>query len=189
MSENVKYSKIYMAKIIVENDWGYHLENLWYGSDSKNLALMIIDVMKSWYEPNKDVFAPSIKEFHRILEDAVRDENPVPVMFRQLNGEMFHDNGLKLFVELTNNLDEMYAFVFNESFEIFCVNDEKPEDFNSVAQYIDYLEKNCKTDEPILAALRTKDENSIAAAIYMIDIKYQYTNRHYIPQEHRNKAD
>ena len=67
MSENVKYSKIYMAKIIVENDWGYHLENLWYGSDSKNLALMIIDVMKSWYEPNKDVFAPSITEFHRIL--------------------------------------------------------------------------------------------------------------------------
>ena len=35
---------------------------------------------------------------------------------------MFHENGLKLTIETTNNLDEMYAFVFNESFEIFAVN-------------------------------------------------------------------
>ena len=185
MTEGVKYSQIYFVKIIVENDWGYHLESLWYGSETKNLALMIIDVMKSWYEPNREVLGQGIREFHEKLENASDEENPVPVSFRELNGEMFHENGLKMTIEVTNNLDEMYAFVFNESFEIFAVNGEKPEDFNSVSQYVDYLENDCNADEPILLALRSKDENNIATAICMIDIKYDYSGRHYIPQKPR----
>lgn len=183
MTEGVKYSQIYLVNIVVENDWGYHLDSLWYGSETKNLALMIIDVMKSWYEPNKEVLGQSIREFHEKLERAADEENPAPILFRELTGEMFHENGLKLTIETTNNLDEMYAFVFNESFEIFAVNGEKPEDFDSVAGYIDYLENTCKADEPILNALKSKDENDIANAICMIDIKYDYSGRHYVPQK------
>lgn len=186
MTEGIKYSRIYFVNVIVENDWGYHLESLWYGTDSKNLALMIMDLMKSWYEPNKDVLGQSIRTFHEKLEKAADEENSVPLSFKEMNGEMFHENGLKMTIQTTNDLDEIYAFVFNESFEIFAVNGEKAEDFNSIAEYVDYLENNCKADEPIVTALRTKDENSIAAALYRIDIKYNYSERHYIPQKPRN---
>ena len=172
MTAEARYSQIYFVNIIVENDWGYHLESLWYGSDSKNLALMIMDVMNSWYEPNKDVLGQSIRDFHEKLEKAADEENPVPLSFKELNGEIFHENGLKMTIEATNNLAEMYAFVFNESFEIFAVNGEKAEDFNSIAEYVDYIENNCKADEMIVAALRSKDENDIAAALYRIDVKY-----------------
>ena len=182
MTENARYSQIYLVNITVENDWGYHLESLWYGADTKNLALMIMDVMKSWYEPNKEVLGQSIRDFHEKLEKAADEENPVPLSFNDLNGEMFHENGLKMTIEVTNNFDDLYAFVFNESFEIFAVNGEKPEDFNSVAEYVDWLENDCKADEPIVAALRTKDENNMFTAIYRIDIKYDYSGRHYTPQ-------
>lgn len=178
----VKYSSIYFANIITENDWGYHLESLWYGADTKNFALMIMDVMNSWYEPNKEVLGQSIRDFHEKLEKAADEENPVQLSFDELNGEMFHENGLKMTIEVTNNLDEIYAFIFNESFDIFAVNGEKPEDFNSVAEYIDYLENTCKADEPIVAALRSKDENNLFTALYRIDIKYGYSERHYVPQ-------
>lgn len=186
MTEGIKYSQIYFVNIIVENDWGYHLESLWYGADSKNLALTIMDVMKSWYEPNKEVLGQSIRDFHEKLEKAADEDNPVPLKFNDLNGEMFHENGLKMMIETTNNLAEMYAFVFNESFEIFAVNGEKAEDFNSVAEYVDYIENKCNADEMIVAALRSKEENDIAAALCRIDIKYNYSGRHYIPQKPRN---
>lgn len=186
MTENIKYSSIYFVNIIVENDWGYHLESLWYGADPKNLALMIMDVMKSWYEPNKDVLGQNIRAFHEKLEKAADEENPLPISFEELNGEMFHENGLKLTIQATNSIDEMFAFVFNESFAIFAVNGEKPEDFNSVAEYIDYLENKCKADEPIVSALRTKNENDLVTALYRIDIKYDYSGRHYIPQGPKN---
>ena len=64
----------------------------------------------------------------------------------------------------------------------FAVNGEKPEDFNSISEYLDWLENDCKADEPIVAALKTKDENEMMTAIYRIDIKYDYSGRHYIPQ-------
>jgi len=182
MTENIRYSQIYLVNITVENDWGYHLESLWYGADTKNLALMIMDVMKSWYEPNKEVLGQSIRDFHEKLEKAADEENPVALSFNDLNGEMFHENGLKMTIQATNNLDELYSFIFNESFEIFAVKGEKPEDFNSIAEYIDWLENDCKADEPIVAALKTRDENEMMTAIYRIDIKYDYSGRHYIPQ-------
>lgn len=182
MTENVKYSQIYLANITVENDWGYHLESLWYGADTKNLALMIMDVMKSWYEPNKDVLGQNIRDFHEKLEKAADEENPAMISFEELNGEMFHENGLKLTIQTTNDMNDLFAFIFNESFEIFAVNGEKTEDFNSVAEFIDYLENVCKADEPIVSALRTMDENDLLTAIYRIDIKYDYSGRHYIPQ-------
>lgn len=182
MTAEVKYSQIYLVNITVENDWGYHLESLWYGADTANLARMIMDVMNSWYEPNKEVLGQSIRTFHEKLEKAADEENPVPLSFGELNGEMFHENGLKLTLQTTNNLDEIFAFIFNEAFAIFAVNGEKPEDFNSVAEFIDYIEHECKADEPIVAALRSRDENNLFTAIYRIDIKYDYSGRHYIPQ-------
>jgi hypothetical protein len=178
----VRYSQIYFVNITVENDWGYHLESLWYGADTKNLALMIMDVMKSWYEPNKEVLGQSIRDFHEKLEEAADEENPLMLSFKELTGEMFHENGLKLTIQATNDLNEMYAFVFNESFEIFAVNGENPEDFNSIAEYIDYIETKCNADDAIVAALKAPDENNLMTAIYRIDIKYGYSGRHYIPQ-------
>ena len=71
----VTYSQFYFVNITVENDWGYHLESLWYGADSKNLALTIMDTMKSWYEPNKDVLGQSIRDFHEKLEKATDEES------------------------------------------------------------------------------------------------------------------
>ena len=186
MTEDVKYSRVYFVNVIVENDWGYHLESLWYGTDSKNLALMIMDVMNSWYEPNKEVLGQSIRAFHEKLERAVDEESSSQLSFKELDGEMFHENGLKMTINVTNDLDEMYAFVFNESFDIFAVNGEKPEDFNSVAEYVNYLKNSCNADEPIVLALRTRDENSIVAAICNIDVKHNYSGRHYVPQKSRN---
>ncbi len=186
MTAEVKYSQIYFVNITVENDWGYHLESLWYGADTKNLALMIMDVMKSWYEPNKEVLGKSIREFHEKLEKAADEENPILLSFDELTGEMFHENGLKMTIEATNNLNEMYAFVFNESFEIYAVNGEKAEDFNSIAEYIDYIENKCQADDAIVAALKAPDENNLMTAIHRIDIKYDYSGRHYIPQAPKN---
>lgn len=185
MSENARFSKIFFVNVIVENDWGYHLETLWYGSDSVNLAKTIMDVMESWYEPNKDILGPNITGFHKKLEAACAEENAVPVSFSSLNGEIFHENGLRMEIQVTNNLDDMYAFVFNESFAIFAVNGEKAEDFNSVAEFIEHLEKNYEVEEPILAALKQPDENNLATAICMIDIRHDYSMRHYIPQKPR----
>ena len=125
MTENAKYSQIYLANITVENDWGYHLESLWYGADTMNLALMIMDVMKSWYEPNKEVLGQNIRDFHEKLEKVADEENPAMISFEELNGEMFHENGLKLTIQTTNDMNDLFAFIFNESFEIFAVNGEK----------------------------------------------------------------
>jgi DNA replication and repair protein RecF len=59
---------------------------------------------------------------------------------------------------------------------------ENPEDFNSIAEYIDYIETKCNADDAIVAALKAPDENNLMTAIYRIDIKYGYSGRHYIPQ-------
>lgn len=181
MDTGVKYSKIHFANIILENDFGYHLESLWYGTEVYNFVLMILDTMKSWYEPNKDVMGPEIRDFHNMLEKAAEEGDDTTITFNKLKGEKFHSNGLKMNIEITNVLDEMYAFVFNEAFAIFAVNGEKPEDFNSVKGLIDYLDEKYEVDEPIMQALRNPEENSIATAIYLIDIKYQYSMHHFNP--------
>ena len=69
MTQDTAFSRMYLATIIEENDLGFHRESLWYGGTPGNLGLMIIDVMKDWYEPNKDVLDESIIAYHQMLED------------------------------------------------------------------------------------------------------------------------
>lgn len=182
------YSKMYLAIITVENDWGYHLETLWYGTDAKNLALMIMDVMGSWYLPNKEQFNRDITGFYERLEEATAEnaDEITPnnaISFKELSGEKFRANGLSLRVTTTNNLFDMYKFVANETFEIFAQKGEKAEDFKDFTEFVDYLEKTYELDEPIVNALKAPNEVSISAALYAIDLKYGYSQRHFIQQD------
>ena len=182
------YSKMYLANIIVENEWGYHLEALWYGTDAKNLALMIMDVMSSWYLPNKDQFSPDITGFYERLEEATaenqEEKNPAKaISFKELTGEKFRANGLRLEVDATNNLFEMYKFVAGETFEIFADKGEKPDDFGSIMELADYMNRTYELDEPISNALKAPNEVSISAALYAIDLKYGYSQRHFRQQD------
>lgn len=191
MKLNKMYSKMYFANITVENDWGYHLETLWYGTDPNNLALMIMDVMSSWYLPNKDQFSSEIVDFYEGLAKATQkpddetekeDDSVTTLSFKDLSGEKFNANGLRLTVNATNNLFDMYKFVADEAFEIFANKNENPESFADLNEYIDYLDNTYDIDTPIINALRNPNENTISSAIYLIDLKYKYSERHYKSQ-------
>lgn len=191
MELNKMYSKLYFANITVENDWGYHLETLWYGTDPKNLALMIMDVMGSWYLPNKDQFSSDIVDFYEGLAEATKETEegaesemtPVTnLSFKDLSGEKFNANGLRLTVNTTNNLFDMYKFVADEAFVIFANKNENPEAFADLNEYIDYLDNTYDIDTSIMNALRNPNENTIASAIYLIDLKYKYSERYYKSQ-------
>ncbi|MCF0186399.1 MAG: hypothetical protein HUJ98_07930 [Bacteroidaceae bacterium] len=184
MAINDKYSKMYMATVTVENEWGYHLEALWYGADAKNLAAMIMDMMNSWYLPNKEHMSPDIIAFYDKLaaatEEVPEGEKPKAyVTFTELTGEMFKANGLTLRVTTTNNLLDMFKFVANETFEIFATKDEKAEDFANLTDFIEYLGSTYEIDEQLMAALRTPNEMTLISALYVIDVKYNYMGRHY----------
>lgn len=191
MELNNMYSKMYFVNITVENDWGYHLETLWYGTDPNNLALMIMDVMKSWYLPNKDQFSAEIVDFYEGLAKATQkpdDETEKEtdsvrnLSFKDLSGEKFNANGLRLTVNTTNNLFDMYKFVADEAFMIFANKNESPEQFANLPEYIEYLDNTYDIDTPIMDALKTPNENTISSAIYLIDLKYKYSERNYKSQ-------
>lgn len=186
MTETSMFSRIYLARVIVENVWGYHMECLWYGSDPKNLALTIMDVMGSWYLPNKDQMAPEIVEFYEHLADItadVEEGQPSPIIsFRELSGEKFKANGLRLEVIATNNLYDMYEFVVDEVFDIFCKNNETRDDFDDFNQLAEHLQKNYEIEDNFIAAITNPNEMTIAGVLHLIDIKYKYTQRHYRAQ-------
>ena len=193
-----KYSQVYLATITVDMDSDYHFEAIWYGADPKNLALMIIDVMSPWYEERKNQISPKIVKFHEKLEAATAKEdadhsdkkaksakkkgkkgsiNAKPVTFRELTGILFNSDGMKCEVTLTNNLMDMYMFIGNQAFEIFNKKGEKPEDFNGLQDFIDYLDKAYEVDAPIMNALKNPNESTLTTALYIIDIKYHYSKR------------
>ena len=66
---NVVRGRMYLADVIEENKLGFHRETLWYGGSPENLGSLIIDVMKDWYEPNKDSLDESIVKYHDMLQD------------------------------------------------------------------------------------------------------------------------
>lgn len=179
MADKAVLSEMYFADIVVENDWGYHLESLWYGSDAKNLALMIMDCMESWYLPNKDKMDPKIVEFYEGLEKKTKDdeESDFGITFEELTGEKFRGNGLRLEVISTNNLVDMFDFIAGQAFEIYAEKGEKLEDFTGVLALVNYLMETYTLDDIFVRALTDPNESTISEALYAIDLKYGYTQR------------
>lgn len=185
MAENAVYSEMYFADIIIENDWGYHLESLWYGSDAKNLAAMIMDCMDSWYLPNKDKMSPDIINFYEGLEKKVKEdeESDFGITFEELTGEKFRANGLRLEVIVTHDLVEMFDFIAGQAFEIYASKGEKLEDFGGVLALVTYLNETYKMDDAFVRALTDPNESTISEALYAVDLKYGYTQRTFRQQK------
>ena len=173
MTQNNLMLKIYLAIITEENYEGFHRETLWYGGTPGNLGLMIIDAMSDWYEPYKDRLDESITKYHKMLEDS---EN---LSFDMIRGEGFNADGMSIRVELTNDANVMFSFIIGEICNIFAKNGEKPEDFTSLAEFRKHFIDTYDMDGEFRDVLEGVNETTISKALYLIDLKYDYTNRHY----------
>ncbi len=165
-------SGLHLALIIEESDDGFHRESLWYGGTPKNLGLMIIDVMKDWYEPNKADLDSSIIEYHKMLENA--DD----LTFQKLEGKGFHASGKKIFVQISNDINIMFNFIINEICNIFAKNGETSADFKSLSEFKAHFTTAYELDEGLAQVLDGVNEATISRALYTIDIKYNFTGRH-----------
>lgn len=173
MSNQNTPAKLHLANVIEENEQGFHRETLWYGGDPENLALLIIDVMKDWYEPNKDKLDPSIIRYHKMLEN--RDN----ISFEQLEGEGFNADGMSITVQLTNDINVMFGFVIGEICNIFGQSGETPENFKSLAEFRSHFINTYEIEEDLKKVLEAVNEATISKALFLIDMKYGYTERHF----------
>lgn len=173
MEEKNVVSRMYLANVIEENELGFHRETLWYGGSAENLGLLIIDVMKDWYEPNKDRLDKSIIEYHEMLED--KDK----LTFDKIKGEGFNTGGMRIFVEITNDLTKMFNLVICEICDIFGKQGETLESFESLSDFKEHFLNNYDIDENIKGVFDGVNEITISKALYMIDMKYNYTARHF----------
>ena len=173
MTQDTAFSRMYLATIIEENDLGFHRESLWYGGTPGNLGLMIIDVMKDWYEPNKDVLDESIIAYHQMLED---NEN---LTFDMMRGEGFNADGMSISVVLTNNLNDIFAFIIAEICNIFAKNGETPDSFETLSDFREHFKNTYDIDKGLQQVLETVTEATLSQALFIIDIKYGYTLRHF----------
>lgn len=166
-------SAMYMAIVVEETVSGFHRETLWYGGDPENLASMIIDVMKDWYEPNKEKLNPAIIRYHKMLE------NKEKLTFDKLAKEGFKVDGKELRVQMTSNLMQIFAFVMGEICDIFGKRGEKIEDFHSLAEFRKHFLTYYDLDDNLKAALEGVNPAALSRALVSIDIKYNYTGRHF----------
>lgn len=166
-------SRMYLAKIIEENEQGFHRESLWYGGTPGNLGLMLIDVMKDWYEPNIDVLDESIISYHKMLED--KDA----LTFDMMAGEGFNADGMRITVEITNDFNEIFGFIIAEICNIFAKEGETPESFESLSAFRQHFIDKYDINEEFRQVLETVTELTVSKALYSIDIKYNYTQRHF----------
>ncbi len=173
MTQTSVGSKMHLAIIIEENEQGFHRESLWFGATPGNLGLMIMDVMKEWYEPNKDSLDESIIKYHNMLED--KDN----LTFEMMAGEGFNADGMRIEIRLSNDINEMFNFVINEICSIFAENGETPESFASLAEFRQHFADNYEVDEDLLKVMEGVNEITISKALYLIDMKYDYMNRHF----------
>ncbi|MFQ8601581.1 MAG: hypothetical protein ACLSAO_00710 [Anaerovoracaceae bacterium] len=173
MEEKNVACRMYFANVIEENELGFHRETLWYGGSPENLGLLIIDVMKDWYEPNKADLDKSIVEYHEMLEDK---EN---LTFEKIKGEGFNAGGMKIFVKITNDLTEMFNFIVYEICNIFGKNGETLESFESFSDFKEHFLSTYDMDEGIKGIFDGVNEITVSKALYLIDIKYNYTGRHF----------
>lgn len=166
-------SAMYMAIVVEETVSGFHRETLWYGGDPENLASMIIDVMKDWYEPNKEKLNPAIIRYHKMLE------NKEKLTFDKLAKEGFKVDGKELRVQMTSNLMQIFAFVMGEICDIFGKRGEKIEDFHSLKEFREHFLTYYDLDDNLKAALNGVNPAALSSALVVIDIKYNYTARHF----------
>lgn len=162
-----------MAIIIEESEHGVHRESLWYGDTPENLGLMIIDVMKDWYEPNVDVLDESIIAYHKMLED--KDS----LTFDMMEGEGFNVDGMKMTVQITNNFNEIFGFIVAEICNIFAKEGETPDSFESLSAFRQHFIDKYDINEDFRQVLETVNEMTVSRALYLIDIQYNYTARHF----------
>lgn len=167
-------TKLHLAIIVEHNDDGSHREFLWYGGTPGNLGLMIIDVMKDWYEPNKKKLDKSIINYHKMLENADA------LTFKKLEGEGFHAGGRKLFVQISNDINVMFTFIIDEICSIFAQNGETAADFKSLGEFKQHFTTTYNLDEGLTQVLNGVNEATISRALLTIDMKYDFTGRHSI---------
>lgn len=164
---------MYMAIIVEETVSGFHRETLWYGGDPENLASTILEVMNDWYEPNKKKLDKTIIKYHKMLEEK---EN---LSFKKMEGQGFKVGGKELRVQLTCNLMQIFAFVMGEICDIFAKRGEKVEDFHSLAEFRKHFLTYYDLDDNLKAALDGVNPAALSRALVSIDIKYNYTARHF----------
>ena len=173
MTQNNTISRMYFAVIIEENEEGFHRESLWYGGSPENLGLTVIDVMKDWYEPYKDRLDESIVKYHTMLEN--KDE----LTFDMISGEGFNADGMKIYVDISNDLSVMFAFILSEICNIYAKKGETPASFEGLSQFKKHFVDNYNIDEGFQEVLDTVNEVTVSKALVLIDMKYNYTGRHF----------
>jgi len=172
-------SKMYLAIIIEDSEDGMHREALWFGSTPENLGLMIMDMMKDWYDGNEAGMDRSIIKYHKMLED--KDK----LTFQKMSGEAFNANGKRIVVDLTNDLNVMFNFIVNEICSIFAKNGESVTDFRSLAQFRQHFIDRYEIDEDFQKVLSAVNEATISKALFVIDMKYDFYSRHYTEPEEK----
>lgn len=172
MAQTQAASKMHLAIIIEDNEAGGHRESLWFGSTPENLGLMIMDVMKDWYEPNKK-WDKSIVRYHNMLE------NKKTLTFEKMAGEAFNADGVRIVVDLTNDLSVMFNFIVNEICTIFAKKGETSADFGSLAAFRQHFIDVYDIDEDFRKVLERPNEATISKALFVIDMKYDFYSRHF----------
>lgn len=165
-------NKLHLAIIIEDSDDGFHRESLWYGATPGNLGLMIIDVMKDWYEPNKKTLDKSIIKYHKMLENADA------LTFKKLEGKGFYADGKQIFVQISNDMNVIFSFIINEICDIFAKNGETAADFKSLGEFKHHFTTTYNLDEGLVQALNGINEVTISKALLIIDMKHDFTGRH-----------
>ena len=99
--------------------------------------------------------------------------------FDMMEGEGFDADGMKISVELSNDLNDMFGFIVCEICNIFAKNGETPETFKSLAEFKEHFIKEYDIDKEFQEVLEGINEASVSKALYLIDMKYDYTGRHF----------
>lgn len=171
MAQQMIPSRMYIAYIVEANRHGDERASLWYGGDPKNLAKMIMDCMKDWYDPNSKKLDKSIHRYYRMLQK----EN---VTFDEIGRSKVNANGFHVSAQVTNNLIDIYTFVMGEIVDIFAKNGEQLDDFDDFEKFIEHFTKEYDIPEEFVAAMKQPDEASLSRALLKIDYAYNYTFRH-----------
>ena len=114
-----------------------------------------------------------------IKRGAITLEEKENLSFKKLEGQGFKVGGKELRVQLTCNLMQIFAFVMGEICDIFAKRGEKVEDFHSLAEFRKHFLTYYDLDDNLKAALDGVNPAALSRALVSIDIKYNYTARHF----------
>ena len=86
---------------------------------------------------------------------------------------------MSISVVLTNNLNDIFAFIIAEICNIFAKNGETPDSFETLSDFREHFKNTYDIDEGLQQVLETVTEATLSQALFIIDIKYGYTLRHF----------